>query len=462
VSVLDEIVADKRGAVRRRMAERPLASFRGELSPSDRSLERALRRPRTGFILECKQASPSQGVLRPDYDPEAIARTYAPHADAISVLCDGPYFGGELGHLARVRAAVEVPVLCKDFVVAPYQVYEARRHGADAILLMASVLSPEELVACLWATSELRMDALVEVHDAGELDGVLETDARIIGINNRNLKTLEIDLDTTRQLAPCVPEDRVVVGESGIRDHADVRALRPLCDAFLVGTAMMRRTDLSAAVRELVYGRAKVCGLTTVDDAAAVVRSGATHGGLVLWPGSKRAMNVERARSLVKEDLRWVGVFVNAPPADVLSAADALGLWGVQLHGDESPEQARAIKTARPSLEVWRALRVGDDHAPLGVAADHGADRLVLDAFVAGERGGTGHRFDWRRAETHPERRALVLSGGITPERAATADAVGTWALDVSSGLEATPGRKDSTKIDAFFAALRGHARRPS
>lgn len=460
MSVLQQIVADKRGDVAERMRVQPLLAFRGQLEPSDRSLEAVLRRPRTGFILECKQASPSQGVLRASYDPEAIARTYAPHADAISVLCDGPYFGGDLAHLSQVRAAVAVPVLCKDFVVHPYQVYEARRHGADAILLMASVLSSAELAACLSAAAELAMDALVEVHDAGELEAVLDTEARIIGINNRNLKTLEVDLETTRRLAPRVPADRVVVGESGIRDHADVRGLRPLCDAFLVGTAMMRRLDLSAAVRELVYGRAKVCGLTAVDDAEAAVRAGATHGGLVLWPGSKRAMGIDGARALVGADLRWVGVFVNAPATEVITAAGELGLWGVQLHGDEPPEVARSIKAERPDLEVWRALRVGKE--PLRSARDHGADRLLLDAFVEGERGGTGHRFDWRRAEEHPERSTLVLSGGITPERAQGADAVGAWALDASSGLEASPGRKDPAKLERFFAALRGSSRRES
>ncbi len=460
MSVLQQIVADKRVAVDERMRVRPLEGFRGELAPSDRSLEAALRRPQTSFILECKRASPSQGVLRASYDPEVIARTYAPHADAISVLCDGPYFGGDLSHLSRVRAAVPVPVLCKDFVVDPYQVYEARRHGADAILLMASVLSREALVACLRATDELSMDALVEVHDEAELDVVLETEARIIGINNRDLKTLEVDLETTRRLAPRVPSDRVVVGESGIRDHADVRGLRSCCDAFLVGTAMMRRADLSAAVRELIYGRTKVCGLTELGDAEAAACAGATHGGLVLWPGSKRAMDIDGARSVVTADLRWVGVFVNAPVATVVASADALGLCGVQLHGDETPEVARAIKAERPDLELWRALRVGGE--PLGGAVDHGADRLLLDAFVAGERGGTGHRFDWRRAEEHPERRSLVLSGGITPERAGAADAVGAWALDASSGLEAAPGRKDPAKLDSFFAALRGESRRES
>lgn len=455
MSVLAQIVAEKRLAVGQRMNATPLSSFRGSLAPSSRSLEAALRRRRTGFILECKQASPSQGRLRPDYRPEAIARTYAPFADAISVLCDEPYFGGRLSHLSRVRGEVELPILCKDFVVDPYQIYEARWFGADAILLMASVLSAGELSRCLAVTEELAMDALVEVHDRVELEAVLSTKARIIGINNRNLKTLGVDLSTTRELAPSVPADRLVVGESGIADHADVRGLRDHCDAFLVGTAMMRRVDLGMAVRELVFGRVKVCGLTDVEDARATVRAGATHGGVVLWSGSKRAMDVSRAAPLMEADLRWVGVFVNEPVESMVAAADALGLAAIQLHGDETQGDAEAIKALRPELEVWRALRVrvGDR---LDSASAHGADRLLLDAFVEGERGGTGHGFDWRRAEDHPERTELVLSGGITPERAAAADAVGTWALDASSGLESKPGHKDPQKLTAFFAALRG------
>lgn len=455
MSVLSRIVADKRADVALRKARAPLASFRGHLAPSDRSLESVLRGPRTGFILECKRASPSEGVIRADYDPVAIALAYAPVADAISVLCDTPYFGGDLAHLSAVRAAASCPVLCKDFVVDPYQVYEARRYGADAVLLMASVLAPAELASCLAVARELSVDALVEVHDGDELDVALELDAPVVGINNRDLQTLAIDLDTTRRLAPRVPAERVVVGESGLSDHDDVRALRAHCDAFLVGSALMRASDISAATRSLVYGRTKVCGLTRPHDARAAKEAGATHGGVVLWPSSPRAMTVATSRALVAErGLQWVGVFVDATPKAMVDAADALGLAAVQLHGEEGPEVVAAVKAMRPELEVWRAVRVREGE-PLPTAAHVGADRLLLDAFIPGTRGGTGHQFDWARAASHPECASLVLSGGIDPSSAARADAVGTWALDASSGLETAPGRKDHHALRAFLEARR-------
>src|SRR5437660_798827 len=181
-----------------RRERRPLAGFR--LQPSDRSLARALRAGHTGFIMECKHASPSAGVLRPDFDPVAIARAYAPIADAISVITDKPYFQGSLEYLRAVREAVDLPVLCKDFVVDPYQVYEARHYGADALLLMLSVLEDREFQQCMAVAEALDMDVLAEVHDEHELERAVRLGARLIGINNRDLRTLQVDLAVTERL----------------------------------------------------------------------------------------------------------------------------------------------------------------------------------------------------------------------------------------------------------------------
>lgn len=459
---LAEIVRDKREAVAARMRDRPLPTFASEVVPSDRPFADALRRPRTGFILECKRASPSQGVIRDPFDPAAIAASYAPFADAISVLTDEPYFQGSHRYLEAVRGSAPQPVLCKDFVVDPYQVDEARHAGADAILLMCSVLDQPSLERCLARTRALGMGALVEVHDEGELERAVAVGAEVIGINNRNLKTLEVDLTVTERLAPKVPASAVRIAESGIAGHDDVVALRDRVDGFLVGTSLMRERDLDAAVRAVIFGRTKICGLTAPAHAVGVHAAGATHGGLVLWPKSPRAVSPKQAAAIRRAaPLEWVGVFVDAPMDEVVEQAHALDLSAVQLHGHEDRAYVEALRLRLPEgCAIWAAHRVtGQESAP-PLASDRGADRLILDAYVRGIPGGTGARFDWATVRDHPQRAALVLSGGIGPDNVTEADALGCWALDLSSGVERRPGDKDLDLVEELFTERRGTSER--
>lgn len=455
--MLDRIVADKRVEVAARIAARPLHTFLREVAPSDRDFVAALCRSHTGFILEVKRASPSQGLIRADFDAAAIACSYAPFADAISVLTDSRYFDGNFEVLRQVRAHAPQPVLCKDFVVDPYQLWEARHHGADAILLMCSVLDPEALEACLRTAREIGIATLVEAHDEVELDRAIAAGAEVIGINNRDLETLRVDRDTTRRLAPRVPADRVLVCESGIRHHRDVVDLRGACDAFLVGTSLMEASDLDRAVRELIFGRVKICGLTTTEAAESAWRAGACFGGLMLWPGSKRHIRVEAARALREIPLSWVGVFVDAEIDEIAAAAETLSLSALQLHGHEDAGYVAALRGRTGRVSIWKAQRVGD---PDGRALLHNADRLLLDSWVADARGGTGQRFDWNVVRARPDRDTLILSGGITPDNAPEADALGVWALDLSSGVESMPGHKDERLVAKLFDALRGSGRK--
>lgn len=453
---LDQILQHKRQEVAARRERVPLAELQAGLTPSDRSLADALAQPRTGFVLECKRASPSRGTLRQDFDPAAIARTYAPYADALSVLTDQRFFGGQLADLQRARRQVDLPVLCKDFVLDPYQVVEARAHGADAVLLMLSVLSDDAWRACHEVATSLGLDVLTETHDGDELERALGLGASIIGINNRNLRTLEVSLTTTERLAPRVGTDRIVVCESGIRDHRDVQRLRSLVDAFLVGSALMGAPDLSRACRELVHGRVKVCGLTSAADAREAAAAGATHGGLVFADGSPRQVQPTNAREIAIDALDWVGVFVNEPPVRVASLAADLGLVAVQLHGDEDPAYVRTLRgLLGAGCEIWKACRVQDR---VVTVAETGADRLLLDAHVDGQRGGTGQTFDWTLVGD--DARSVVLAGGLSAKNAARASGLGPWALDVSSGVERSPGVKSRARLRDFFDALRGQGRR--
>jgi len=258
-TILDTILARKHAEVAERAARLPLADLQARLTsaPPVRGFADALAARiasgQPGVIAEVKKASPSKGVIRADFDPAAIARSYAAAGAAcLSVLTDIDFFQGSDTYLQQARAACGLPVLRKDFVIDPYQIYEARVLGADCVLLIAAALDDTRLSEFAFLAAELGMDVLVEVHDLDELERALPVPARLLGINNRNLKTFEVSLQTTLDLKAAAPADRLLVTESGILTRADVACMREAgVHAFLVGEAFMRQPDPGAALQEL-------------------------------------------------------------------------------------------------------------------------------------------------------------------------------------------------------------------
>lgn len=256
---LARICADTSLETARRKAATPLEAIREQArnAKPTRGFARALVHTATdrfALIAEIKKASPSGGLIRPDFDPAALARAYAAAgATCLSVLTDAPYFQGHADYLRAARAAVELPVLRKDFILDPWQVYETRAMGADCILLIIAALTDDEARELEQLAHALGLDVLVEVHNREELDRALSLQSRLIGINNRNLKTLKTDLAVFERLAPRVPTDRLLVAESGLRDTADLRRMTEArAGAFLVGESLLRQPDLVGATRALL------------------------------------------------------------------------------------------------------------------------------------------------------------------------------------------------------------------
>jgi indole-3-glycerol phosphate synthase len=261
--ILKQIEESKRAeiaAAKRRVPEWEMASrARSMPAPRDfiRAIERALAAGRTALIGEIKKASPSRGLIRADFDPAGLARAYAAGgATCLSVLTDRPFFQGSARYLKDARVASDLPVLRKDFTYEPYQAFEARALGADAVLIIMAAVDDATAAAIEGAAVDVGLDVLVEVHDEAELVRALQLRARLIGINNRDLRTFETSLAVAERLAPHVPKDRIVIAESGIFTPADIARLKAVgIGSYLVGESLMREPDVAAATRRLLGGR---------------------------------------------------------------------------------------------------------------------------------------------------------------------------------------------------------------
>ena len=367
--VLAEICAEKRTHVARRKAVVSEAALLDGVSgapplrPFAAALEQHLAKGPYCLIAEIKKASPSAGLIRSDFDPSTLARAYeAGGASCLSVLTDTPYFQGSDDDLGAARGAVRLPVLRKDFIVDPYQIIESRRIGADCVLLIMAALSDEIAAELTSAAAELGLDVLAEVHDGAELDRALRLDVRLIGINNRNLKTLETDLGTTEALAPQVPADRLLVAESGIRNPDDLKRLAAAgTRCFLVGESLMREPDVTAATRRLLR-LPEAPGFTHLDAegrARMVDISDKRETDRVAVAGARVAMRPEtleriRTGNFAKGDVlavaRLAGIMAAKRTAELIPLCHPLALTSVDLDLECVPE--------RPAVEITATCRL--------------------------------------------------------------------------------------------------------
>lgn len=451
--MLEKIRSETLKSVEQRKSKVSPDELKARAVPTKRSLAKALKNNRTSLILECKKASPSEGLIRPNFNIAEIVSAYDPFADAISVLTNGTFFDGQHSFLQEARKQTQKPLLCKDFILTEYQVFEARVHDADAILLMMCLLDDADFQRCFAAAQCLNMDVLVEVHDEEGLFRALTHGAQIIGANSRDFRTLTVDLNTAERVLAQVPKDKIAVFASGLSKHEQLLDYRHLAQAFLIGTSLMKQPDLPRAVRELAFGRVKVCGLTRKQDVDAAYAAGAIFGGLIFAEESPRRIDLKRAKTIrARSPLSFVGVFTNHPIEQVVAYALELNLAAVQIHGEEPPGYVKELREKLPaSTEIWKAVRVQNEIPTL---SDYGCDRILLDAYSKESRGGTGAYFDWDKLK-NLDRNKYILSGGLSPTNAREADEKRMWALDVNSGVESAPGIKSEEKLRAFFQELR-------
>ncbi len=496
-SVLHQI-ADRRAAdLGVELGARDLAAIRAEAptGPARRDVVGRLARSGLHLIAEIKRSSPSAGsMVEGEMDVAERARAYqAGGAALISVLVEPHWFGGSLDDLRAARAATTLPVLAKEFVVDARQLPLLRAAGADAVLLLAALHPPRRLAHLVQVAVESGLEPLVEAHSVKELESAVATSARLIGINNRDLKTLSVDPRLCERLRGLVPDDRLVVAESGVQDAAIIRRWRAFgFDAALVGEDLMRSGSDPAAVEARVAtlvaagavpspgvdpavdGRApfvKICGITEAAGLAAAIGAGADAVGFNFVPGTPRALEEDEAAALIGAARAadapgngplLVGVFADRDPAEVSAIAARLDLDAVQLHGSEPPTDLDAIP-----LPVSKVL-----HIPAADDTETSADALVelaeayearsnlqailLDTSDPRALGGTGRRASVSAASAIAERVPVVLAGGLDAANVAEAlIAVPAVGVDVSSGVEVTPrpvGRppKDPLKVALF------------
>jgi indole-3-glycerol phosphate synthase/phosphoribosylanthranilate isomerase len=478
VGVLSRILIRTRESVAERRKQRPLdPSALVAQASGHRPFAPALRRAgHVNVIGEFKRRSPSRGILREDLHAAQVAQAYeVGGAAALSVLTEEQFFGGSVEDLQEARQATLLPTLRKDFIVDPYQVWESLYIGADAVLLIVAALSDVSLRELAAAVKDAKLEAIFEVHDADDLERALPLQPAIVGINNRNLSTLAVDLQTSLDLIEHIPDDVIAVAESGLRGPGEIRRLRDAgFDAFLIGEHLMLADDPGAALEQLLEGCAvprsstaprgsgrvavKICGITNAEDARTAVDAGADAVGFVFWPKSPRSVDTATARAIaatLPPFVLRVGVFVDATPDEMKRVADAVGLDIVQMHGSEPPEVV-----AQAPRRAVKAIRVGPGFQPQdALRYDGAAAGLLLDTRVDGAQpGGTGQTFDWSLIRPVREGTSfLALAGGLTPENVGEAIAtVRPDAVDVSSGVESAPGKKDAAKVRAFVDAVRG------
>ncbi|WP_283650976.1 indole-3-glycerol phosphate synthase TrpC [Ileibacterium valens] len=432
------------------------------------------------LICECKKASPSKGVICDNYDPGFIARAYQEaKADAISVLCENSGFQGSVLDLKAVCQNVSIPVLRKDFITDPYQVKEAFVYGADAVLLIVSILDDQQLKVFLDLCLKLHLDALVECHDLSEIRKAIQAGARIIGVNNRNLKDFSVDCSNSLNLRNQVPDSILFVSESGFTSPTDIEiALANQVDAVLIGEALMKSDDKIQKIRELkglvpssLYEKKlnglnlkkatpfiKLCGIQTKEDVDLINQYHPDRIGFILAPRSRRSVSIKQAQELsnfLDPTIEITAVFLKPDDEDCLQAVSFANR--IQIHQPKDPEQICRLKQKIkiPVIEAF-GIRSSQD---LEAASRSVADEILLDASCPG----SGKSFNWNLLKDYD--RPFILAGGIDSSNIQQALSFNQiQGIDLASSIESMSPEgnifKDQDKIETMMKLFKKEIQR--
>lgn len=450
------------GTVLATIINRRVADFKNEHSPCQKrdvplvSLYEALKGPERHFILECKCSSPTLGSINESLDEDAFASVYSRYADAISVLCEPVFFGGSLERLHYIKQKTNLPVICKDFIIDEQQIDNAYAAGADAVLLMCSVLKFDRLLKLYEYATALGLEAIVETATQEEARFAIGHGFKIAGINNRDLKTLKVDFQTSFDLEFLLDDQkRAVISESGVKSRADVLKLYPFHN-FLVGSALCKEQNPLRAVKALTLGYNKVCGINSLEALQAVVKSDAIMAGFIFAPASPRYIRPELAQDIIRqtkaqESLYTVGVFKDQSLDEVIDIASGLCFDYVQLHGKEDVPFILALKEALGGVKIIKALNIEDlsSFEAYETYAPH-CDFILFDSKAPG----SGLSFDWTKIPHGIDKGRCLLSGGLNLSNLKEAMALGFAGYDINSGVEARKGQKDPNLIKAALAAM--------
>ncbi|MXP67391.1 bifunctional indole-3-glycerol-phosphate synthase TrpC/phosphoribosylanthranilate isomerase TrpF [Pantoea sp. Aalb] len=448
-TILEKILKDKVIWIKERKLKQPLNTFKNMLRPTKRNFYTIVHSKKTVFILECKKASPSKGIINRNFNLTAIANVYRNYATVVSVLTEEKYFHGNFIFLSEMSAKVAQPILCKDFIIDPYQIYLARYYQADAVLLMLSILDDKKYNELVQIAHTFKMGVLTEVNNENEVKRAITMNAKVIGINNRNLHDLSINLNRTRYLAPLIKSGITIISESGINNYTQIRELSRITNGFLIGSAIMERKDLRSAVCRILIGENKICGLTRIEDIHSSYRVGAIYGGMIFVRSSPRKLTHMQAKLLVTTaPLKYVGIFCNNSIREIVMLTISLNLSAVQLHGNEDRRFINKLRQVLPvEVKIWKAFEIKRSIPKLDW---QNVDRYVFDHG----RGGTGQCFDWSLLQ-HQDMSKILLSGGLNINNCLKASTLGCAGLDFNSGIEIAPGIKNASKITEVFRILR-------
>lgn len=469
MNILEEIAEKTRERIEIEKQNRPLKVLKEEAlalnADTGFPFEKAIKDGNLSFICEVKKASPSKGLIAEEFPYIDIAKEYElGGASAVSVLTEPFYFMGSDKYLKEIKLKISLPVLRKDFTVDEYMIYQAKVLGADAVLLICAILDDDKLKQFLNISDGLGLSALVEAHDEEEVKRAVNVGARMIGVNNRDLKTFEVDINNSIRLRKFVPENIIFVSESGIRGSEDISKLATNgTDGVLIGETVMRAgKDRINALRDLKAGicedvKIKICGIRRMEDVEYANKLLPDYIGFILADGFSRQITKKQATEFAQrldKKIKRVGVFVNQPVETVAEYINDGIIQYAQLHGDEDNEYINMLKSCtNKECGIIKAIRVKNE-SDIKRVAEYSCDYLLLDAYSEKQAGGSGKTFDWTLIKDI--KKPFFLAGGLSSSNVRNAIKMAKpFAVDASSSME-IDGYKDYDKMKAFINTVLG------